>query len=82
MVYLCGYLFLLLSREIDKVVVLCADQEGYGGLVKAPTLAVPFLDGVECALPGQVEHEEDGDGVVADEGEHVDEFALTPKIPD
>ena len=73
---------LLLSRKVDKVVVLCADQEGYRGLVKASSLAVPFLDGVEGALAGQIEHEQDGDGVVADERQHVDKLALATEIPD
>ena len=64
------------------MVVLRADQERDGGFVEASPLAVPFLDGIEGALSGQVEHEEDGDGVVADEGQHVDEFALPAEIPD
>lgn len=64
------------------MIVLCADQEWYGGLVKASSLAIPFLDRVQGALAGEVEHEEDGHGVVADKGKHVDELALASKIPD
>ena len=66
--YLCRYLFLLLSGEVDKVVILCADQERNGRLVETSTLAVPFFDRVEGALSGQVKHEEYGNGIVADEG--------------
>lgn len=64
------------------MVVLCADEEGDGGLVEASPLPVPLLDGVEGALAGQVEHEEDGDGVVADERQHVDKLALASEVPD
>ena len=64
------------------MVVFCADQEWNGGLVEAPALTVPLFDGVECALAGQVEHEEDCDGIITDKGQHVDEFALTAQIPD
>ena len=64
------------------MVVLCADEERNSRLVETSTLAVPLLDGIEGALSGQVEHEEYGNGVVADEGKHVDEFALASEIPD
>ena len=64
------------------MVVLGADQERNGSLVETSALAVPFLDRIERALSGQVKHEEYGNGIVADEGEHVDEFALASKIPD
>lgn len=74
-------LLLLFLWEIDKVVVFCADEKRDCGLVEAPALAVPLLDGIEGALAGEVEHEEDCDGVVADEGQHVDEFALAAQIP-
>jgi hypothetical protein len=36
-------------------------------LIESPSLPVPFLDAVESALPRQVKHEEDRDGVVAHE---------------
>ena len=75
-------LLLLLAREIDEMVVLGADEEGDGGFVEAPALAVPLFDAVEGGLAREVEHEEDGDGVVADEGEHVDEFSLPAQVPD
>ena len=64
--YLCRYFFLLLSGEIDEVVVLCAYEERNSRLVETSTLAIPLLDGIEGALSGQVEHEEYGNGVVAD----------------
>ena len=75
-------LFLLFAREIDEVVVLGADKERDGRLVEAPALPIPLLDGVEGRFPRQVEHEEDGDGVVANEGQHVDELALPAQVPD
>jgi hypothetical protein len=80
--YLIGDLFLLLAREVDEMVVLGADKERNGGLVEASPLPVPLLDGVQGAFPCQVEHEEYGDGIVAHEWQHVDELALTAKIPD
>lgn len=75
-------LLLLFAREIDEMVVLCANEERDGGLVEAAALSVPLFDAVEGGFAGQVEHEEDGDGVVANEGEHVDEFALPAQVPD
>jgi len=64
------------------MVVFGANQERDGGFVEAAALAIPFLDAVEGGFAGEIEHEEDGDGVVADEGKHVDEFALAAEIPD
>lgn len=75
-------LFLLLLGEVDKVVILGADQKGDGGLVEAASLPVPLLDAVEGGFPRQIEHEKDGDGVVADERQHVDELALAAQVPD
>ena len=40
------------------------------------------LDAVESGLPGEVKHEEDGHGVVADEREHIDKLLLATEIPD
>lgn len=74
-------LLLIFSREVNEVIVFRADQERDGRLVEASSLSIPFFDTVECGFAGQVEHEEDGDGVVADEWKHVDEFALTAEIP-
>lgn len=45
-VYLVGNLLLFFSWEVDKVVVLCADQKRDGSLVEAASLSVPLLDGV------------------------------------
>ena len=73
---------LILSREVDEMVVLGTDEEGDRRLVEATALPVPLLDGVEGAFPRQVEHKQDGDGVVADKWQHVDEFTLAAKIPD
>ena len=80
--YLIRDLLLVLPGKVHKVVVFGAYQDRDGGLVEAAALAVPLLDAVQGALPGQVEHEEDGDGVVADEGQHVDELALAAEVPD
>ena len=73
--------FLVFSGKVDKMVVFRPDQKRNRRLIEPPSLPVPFFDRVERALPRQVEHEEDGDGVVTDEWEHVDEFALTAEIP-
>lgn len=64
------------------MIVLCAYKDGNGRLVESSPLAVPFLDAVQRALAGQVEHEEDGYSIVAHERQHIDELALTAKIPD
>lgn len=79
--YLIADLFLIFSWEIDKVVIFGADEERDGSLIKSSTLSVPLFDTVEGGFPSQVEHEEDGDGIVADERQHVDEFPLTTEIP-
>ena len=75
-------LLLLLPWEIHKMIVLRAHQKRYRGLIEPATLAVPFFDAIEGGFSCKVEHEEDGDGVVADEGQHVDEFALPAQVPD
>lgn len=75
-------LLLFLLGEIDKVIVLGTDKERDSRLVETSSLPIPLLDGIEGALAGQIEHEEDGDSIVADEGQHVDKLALTAKIPD
>ena len=64
------------------MVVLGSNQERDGGLVEAAALSVPLFDAVEGGFAREIEHEEDGDCVVADEGQHVDEFALSTQIPD
>jgi hypothetical protein len=45
-------------------------------LVEPARLSIPLLDRVECRLARKIEHEEDGNGVVADQGQHVDKLAL------
>lgn len=50
------------------MVVLGTDEEWDGGLVEAAALTIPLLDAIEGTLAGQVEHKEDGDGVVTDQG--------------
>ena len=80
--HLIAYLFLILSWKIDEMIVFGANQEGNSSLVEASTLSVPLLDAVERRLPRKVEHEEDGNSVITDERKHVDELALTTKIPD
>lgn len=79
--YLVGDLLLLFSGKIDKGIVLGPNKEGYSRLVEAPPLSVPFLDRVQCALSGQVEHEENCDCIIADEGQHIDELPLPTQIP-
>lgn len=63
------------------MVVLCADEEWNCSLVEAASLTVPFLDTVESRLACEIEHKEDGHSVIADEGQHVDEFSLAAQIP-
>jgi hypothetical protein len=46
-------------------------------LVKPPSLPVPLFDTIQGGFPSEVEHEQDGDRVVANEWEHRDEFSLT-----
>ena len=64
------------------MIVFRTDKERDRGLVETSPLSIPLLDGIERALPRQVEHEENSDGVVAHEREHVHEFALAAEIPD
>lgn len=73
--------FLVFSRKVDKSVEFGTNQKRYGGLVESAPLSVPLLDRVECAFSCKVEHEENGDSIIADEWQHVNEFALTTKIP-
>lgn len=73
--------FLVFSWEVDEVIIFCANKERNSSLVEASTLSVPLFDAVQGGFPGQVEHEEDSDGIVADERQHVDELALATKIP-
>lgn len=80
--YLDGNLLLVLARKVHKMVVFGSDQERNSRFVKATSLAVPLLDGVEGALAREVEHKEDRHRVVAYEGKHVDEFALPTQVPD
>ena len=72
---------MVFAGKVDKMIVFGADKERDSCLVEAPTLAVPFLDGVQCTLAGKVEHEQNGHGVVANEGQHVDKLALATEIP-
>ena len=79
--HLVADLFLVLSREIHKVVIFCANQEWYSSLVEASTLSVPLFYAVQRRFPGKIEHEEDCNCIVADKWEHVDKFSLTAEIP-
>lgn len=49
------------------MIILCADQEWNSGLIEPSTLSVPFLDAVEGTLPGQIKHEQNCNGIIADE---------------
>lgn len=64
------------------MVVLGANQERNGCLVEPTTLAVPLLDRVQGALPGEIEHEQDSNSVVAHQGKHVYELPLATEVPD
>lgn len=64
------------------MVILGTDKNGNGRLVEPSALPIPLLDTVECALPREIKHEQDGDSVVAHERQHVDKLSLTTKIPD
>jgi len=75
-------LFLLFSGEVNKVVVFGTDKEWDSGLVESATLPVPLLDRIKGTFARKVEHEEYGDGIIADQGQHVDELALASQIPD
>lgn len=72
---------LVFPWKVDEMVVLGTNQYRNGCLVKPPSLAIPLLDAVECALSRQVEHEEDSNSIVANQRQHVDELALAAKIP-
>lgn len=63
------------------MVIFCANKERNGSLVEASTLSVPLFDAVEGRFSSKVEHKEDGDCIIANEGEHVNELALTTEIP-
>jgi hypothetical protein len=63
------------------MVIFGAHQKWNGSLVKPPTLAIPLLDRVQGAFPCEIEHEEYCHSIVADKGEHVDEFALAAEVP-
>lgn len=77
-----GDLLLVLSRQVDKLIVLGSNQERNSGLVEPSALAVPFLDRVQSTLPSQIEHEENRNGIIADQRKHVDKLTLTTEIPD
>ena len=79
--YLIGYLFLIFSWKVNKVVVLRTNEEGYSSLVEASSLSVPFLDRIQCTLPSKIEHEKYCDGIIANKWEHVHEFPLASKVP-
>ena len=78
---LIAYLLLIFLGKIHKVVILRPNEEGNGSLVETTTLSVPFFDAVKCRLASQVEHEKNGDGVIAHKGKHVHELALPAEIP-
>lgn len=74
-------LLLIFLGEIDKMIILCADEERNRSLVETSALSVPFFDAVERRLSRQVEHEQNGNGVIAHERKHVDELPLATQIP-
>lgn len=80
--YLDRDFFLVLPGKVDELIIFGADKERNGCLVEPATLAIPFLDRIQRTLPGQIEHEEDGDGVIANKRKHVHEFSLPTQVPD
>lgn len=75
-------LFLVLSWKVHEMVVFRPDEERNSRLVETSPLPIPFLDRVQSTLASEVEHEQDGNGVVADQWQHIDEFPLPAEIPD
>lgn len=63
------------------MVVFRSNQEWDGRLVESSSLSVPFFDAIERALPRQVEHEQDRNGIVAHQRQHIDELPLPSQIP-
>src|SRR5712671_1933791 len=51
-------------------------------LVEPARLTIPLLDRIERRLAREIEHEQDGHGIVADEWKHVHKLALPAKVPD
>ena len=78
---LIGYFLLILSWEIYEMIVLGADKEWNGRFVEASTLSIPLLDRIQGTLPREIKHEQDGNGVIANQGKHIDEFPLPSEIP-
>jgi len=79
---LLGDFRLLVDGERGKEVVLGADEEGGGGLVKETALLVPVFDTRQRRLSRKIEHEQQGDGVIANKRKHVEILLLASKIPD
>ena len=80
--YLCADLLLILSGEVDEMIIFGANQERNGGFVEASSLPIPLFDAVECTLPCEIEHEENCNSIIADQRKHVDKFSLATQIPD
>ena len=51
-------------------------------LVDGTGLAIPVLDRHQGGAACQIKHEEDGQCIVADEREHIQELLLTSQVPD
>ena len=64
------------------MIIFCSNQKRNGSLVEASSLPIPFFNGVEGALSCEVEHKQNSDGVIAHQGQHIDELALAAEIPD
>ena len=52
-------------------------EEKHACLVETTCLPIPLLDRVQRRLPCEVEHEENGNGIVAYEWKHIYELSLT-----
>lgn len=71
-----GDFFLILPGKVDKMVILGSHKEWNRSLVESTTLSVPFLDRVQCAFAGKIEHEQDSNSVITHKRQHVHKLAL------
>ena len=79
--YLVRYFFLILTREIDEVVIFSAHQKRDSRLIETSTLTIPLFNRVQCTFPGEIKHEQYCYRVVANKRQHIDKFSLASQIP-
>lgn len=73
---------LIFLGKADEMVIFRTYEKWNSSLVESSSLSIPLLDTVQRTLPCQVKHEQYRDRIIADQGQHVDEFPLSTKIPD